>query len=86
MTKKLRGRHDQFRRFASDCNEPSFFKLLQRRLEASRCCFKLSREIVNGAAISILEGDGIREPHDDVLGSALQSFERQLWRFLCHGK
>ena len=86
MTEKLRGRHDKLRGFARDCDEPSFFKLLQCCFEASGCSFKLCCEIVNGAAVSILQGDGIREPRDYVLGSALQGFECQLWLFLCHGK
>ena len=71
MAKKVRGGHDKLRCFASDCDEPSFFKLLRRRLEASRCRSKLGREIVNGAAISILEPDGIGEPRNDVFGTAL---------------
>ena len=55
MAKKFGCRHDKFRYFARNCDEPCFFKSLQGCFEATRCCFKLFRKVVNGAAISILK-------------------------------
>lgn len=68
--------------FASECDEPSFFQSLQCRLETSRRCLKFLGEVIDSAAILILQSDGVYNSGHDVLRSALKGFEFQLWLFL----